>query len=41
MLGWIDKTTALQIESGQVMQITKKSFNNELILRHGFQLQLN
>ena len=32
MLGWIDKTTALQIESGQVMQIAKKSFNNELIL---------
>ena len=32
MLGWIDKTTALQIESGQVMQITKKSFNNELML---------
>lgn len=32
MLGWIDKTTALQIESGQVMQITKKSFNKELTL---------
>lgn len=32
MLGWIDRTTALQIENGQVMQITKKSFNNELIL---------
>lgn len=32
MLGWIDKTTALQIENGQVMQITKKSFNKELIL---------
>ncbi len=32
MLGWIDKITALQIESGQIMQIAKKSFNNELVL---------
>ena len=32
MLGWIDKTTALQIESGQVVQIAKESFNKELIL---------
>lgn len=32
MLGWIDKTTALQIESGQVMQIAKESFNKELTL---------
>ena len=26
MLGWIDKITALQIENGQVMQISKKLF---------------
>ena len=32
MLGWIDKTTALQIENGQVMQIAKKRFNMELTL---------
>lgn len=32
MLGWIDKTTALQIENGQVMKIAKKSFNKELTL---------
>lgn len=32
MLGWIDKTTALQVESGKVMQVAKKSFNKELIL---------
>ncbi|MBP3339116.1 MAG: hypothetical protein J6L69_06910 [Lachnospiraceae bacterium] len=32
MLGWIDKTTALQIENGQVMQIAKTRFNNELTL---------
>lgn len=32
MLGWIDKITALQIENGQVMQISKKLFNNELTL---------
>ena len=32
MLGWIDKTTALQIENGQIMQIAKSSFNNELTL---------
>lgn len=32
MLGWIEKTIALQIENGQVMQIAKKSFNNELRL---------
>lgn len=32
MLGWIDKTTALQIESGQVMQIAKERFNKELTL---------
>ena len=32
MLGWIDKTTALQIENGQIMQIAKTSFNNELTL---------
>lgn len=32
MLGWIDKTTALQIENGQIMQIAKEGFNKELIL---------
>lgn len=32
MLGWIDKTTALQIENGQVMQIAKIRFNKELTL---------
>lgn len=32
MLGWIDKTTALQIENGQVMQIAKTRFNMELTL---------
>ena len=32
MLGWIDKTTALQIENGQVMQIAKIKFNKELTL---------
>lgn len=32
MLGWIEKTTALQIENGQVMQISKVNFNAELTL---------
>lgn len=32
MLGWIDKTTAFQVENGQIMQIAKKSFNNEMML---------
>lgn len=34
MLGWIERTTALQIENGQIMQIAKTSFNNELRLTH-------
>ena len=32
MLGWIDKITAEQVENGQVMQIAKSKFNNELTL---------
>ena len=32
MLGWIDRITALQLENGKIMQITKKSFNAELTL---------
>ena len=32
ILGWIDKTTALQIENGQAMQISKKDFSNEMVL---------
>ena len=32
MLGWIDRITALQLENGEIMQITKKSFNDELTL---------
>lgn len=32
MLGWIEKTTALQLEAGHIMQITKENFNKQLVL---------
>lgn len=32
MLGWIERVTALQMEKGQIMQITKVEFNKELVL---------
>lgn len=32
MLGWIDKIIAMQVENGQVMQIAKTTFNNEMTL---------
>lgn len=32
ILGWIDRITALQIEQGKVMQVTKEDFNKEMTL---------